>query len=141
MSARSIVFLGLAWLILLVGCSVRVGVNQKSETDMGSHHVVVKPGSTFTTSASSSGDGDETYEYSCGEVSITIRNEELLVNNVKYGKLNAGDPILVDNGKVFVADVDAHSLHAFDVSTGNPLWEFVSGGRIDSPPTCHRTSL
>ena len=87
----------------ILGCSVRMKTNEKSETDMGSHHVVVKPGRTFTSSSSSSGGGNTTYEYSCGDVSITIRNEELIVNNVTYGQLNAGDPVSVDNRKVFVA--------------------------------------
>ncbi len=38
-------------------------------------------------------------------------------------------------GKVFVAAVDAHTLHAFDAATGQPCWSFTTGGRIDSPPT------
>lgn len=38
-------------------------------------------------------------------------------------------------GKVFVAQVDAHTLHALDHATGKKLWQFIAGARIDSPPT------
>jgi len=89
---------------LFAGCSVEVTTNAKSETDMGSHHVVVKPRSTFTSSSSMSSGDTETHQFTCGEISITIRNEELIVNNVKYGKLENGQAVLIDNGKVFVAD-------------------------------------
>jgi hypothetical protein len=102
------VFIGLVIVGLLVGCSVKV--NEKNETDMGSHHVVIKPGSTFTSSSTSSGGDTEIYQYSCGDVSVTIRNDELIVNNVKYGTLSAGDPVLIDNGKVFVANQERQGI-------------------------------
>jgi outer membrane protein assembly factor BamB len=38
-------------------------------------------------------------------------------------------------GKLFVASVDTHTLHALDVKTGRPIWSCTTGGRIDSPPT------
>ena len=41
-------------------------------------------------------------------------------------------------GKVFVASVDTHTLHALDVKTGRPLWSYTTGGRIDSPPTYYK---
>jgi len=50
------------------------------------------------------------------------------------GKLTS--PVIA-NGKLIVASVDAHSLHALDAETGDRLWEFTAGGRIDSPPTIH----
>lgn len=96
------VAVGLILSLALAGCSVQVKVNEKDETDMGSHHVVVKPGSTFTRSSSSSGGGTDTYQYSCGDVSIEIKNEELIVNNVRYGELTSGVDILIDHGVVFV---------------------------------------
>ena len=43
-------------------------------------------------------------------------------------------PVVAD-GRLFVADKDAHLVHVLDVQTGNKLWSHVSGGRIDSPPT------
>ncbi len=95
--------LGMLVVTLLAGCSVEFNTNKEKETDMGTHHVVVRPGSTFTSSSLSSSGDDETYQFSCGEVSVTIQNEALMVNNVKYGTLKTGESILIDNGKVFVA--------------------------------------
>ena len=45
-------------------------------------------------------------------------------------------PVIAD-GKVFVAETDTHTLHALDAFTGKRLWDYVAGGRIDSPPTYH----
>lgn len=43
-------------------------------------------------------------------------------------------PTIADD-KVFVAQVDQHTLNALDARTGRVVWRFVAGGRIDSPPT------
>lgn len=91
---------GLVVALALSGCSFKV--NEKSETNMGSHHVVVKPGSTFTSNSSSSGGGNESYQYTSGDVSVEIRNEKLIVNNVRYGELKPGETVLVDHGAVLV---------------------------------------
>jgi len=48
------------------------------------------------------------------------------------GRLSA--PI-VAAGRVIVASIDAHTVHAVDAKTGKPLWQFLAGGRVDSPPT------
>ncbi len=37
--------------------------------------------------------------------------------------------------RVYVAARDAYTIHALSAATGEPLWTFVAGGRIDSPPT------
>jgi outer membrane protein assembly factor BamB len=50
------------------------------------------------------------------------------------GRLTA--PV-VAAGKLFVAQIDAHTVHAVDVDSGAPAWRFTAGGRIDSPPTIH----
>ncbi len=44
-------------------------------------------------------------------------------------------------GKVFVGDVDAHTLYTLDDSTGETLWTFTADGRIDSPPAYYRGSV
>jgi hypothetical protein len=93
---------GLILAIAVIGCSVEVEINKKDETDMGSHHVVIKPGSTFTSSSSSFKGDSKTYLYSCGDVTLEINNEELIVNNSRYGKLSPGVDILVDHGIVSV---------------------------------------
>lgn len=43
--------------------------------------------------------------------------------------------LVVVGNRLFVASVDAHTLHALDAESGTELWHFVAGGRIDSPPT------
>ncbi len=48
------------------------------------------------------------------------------------GKLTA---MTVAEGKCFVADSDAHTLHALDAPSGKRVWDFTATGRIDSPPT------
>ena len=40
-------------------------------------------------------------------------------------------------GKLFVAEIDAHTVHALDVTDGASLWSYTAGGRVDSPPTIH----
>ena len=50
------------------------------------------------------------------------------------GRLSS--PVVV-GGRMFVASVDAHRVHALKATTGDSLWSFAAGGRIDSPPTFH----
>ncbi|NQT13469.1 MAG: PQQ-binding-like beta-propeller repeat protein, partial [Planctomycetes bacterium] len=45
---------------------------------------------------------------------------------------------VIAGGKVFVAVVDSHRVHALDAATGEPAWTFTAGGRIDSPPSIDR---
>ncbi|MGD2174374.1 MAG: PQQ-binding-like beta-propeller repeat protein [Candidatus Brocadiaceae bacterium] len=45
---------------------------------------------------------------------------------------------VVAGGRLLVASVDTHTLHAVNARTGEMLWSFVAGGRIDSPPTIAR---
>jgi len=56
-------------------------------------------------------------------------------------RVNVGTKLtqpVVDNGRVFVADVTSHTVHALDLGTGNELWRFAAAGRVDSPPTLHK---
>jgi len=48
------------------------------------------------------------------------------------GKLS---PPVIAGGKLFVAAVDAGTVHALDAGTGKLVWSFTAGGRVDSPPT------
>ena len=43
-------------------------------------------------------------------------------------------PVIAD-GKVFLANIDRHAVVALDAQTGEELWCFTTGGRVDSPPT------
>jgi len=44
----------------------------------------------------------------------------------------------VAGGKVFIADIDAHTVVALDAAGGKILWEYTADGRVDSPPTYHK---
>jgi outer membrane protein assembly factor BamB len=44
-------------------------------------------------------------------------------------------------GKIFVAQIDQHTVHALDSKTGAVAWSFTAGSRVDSPPTYHRGAL
>jgi len=48
------------------------------------------------------------------------------------GKLSS---VTVADGKLFVASVDTHTMHALDAKTGDSVWSYTTGGRVDSPPT------
>ncbi|NQT87002.1 PQQ-binding-like beta-propeller repeat protein, partial [bacterium] len=54
------------------------------------------------------------------------------------GKLTA---VTVAGGKVFVAEVDRHTVHALDAETGKALWRVTVGGRVDSPPTYYQGAI
>jgi len=45
---------------------------------------------------------------------------------------------VVAGGRVFLAQVQTHTLHALDAGTGEVVWSRTLGGRIDSPPTIHQ---
>ena len=51
------------------------------------------------------------------------------------GKLT---PAVIAEGRVYVAQTDAHTLHALDAKTGEKLWSYTIGARIDSPPTINQ---
>jgi len=46
--------------------------------------------------------------------------------------------LTVAGGKVFVASIDAHVLYALDSASGKTAWSFLTGARIDSPPTVYQ---
>ena len=41
-------------------------------------------------------------------------------------------------GRLFVASIDRHQVHALNAASGEPLWQFTAGARVDSPPTVWR---
>ncbi|MGQ9574604.1 MAG: outer membrane protein assembly factor BamB family protein [Thermoguttaceae bacterium] len=45
---------------------------------------------------------------------------------------------VVAGGKVFVASIDTHTVHALAADSGTPAWSFTAGARVDSPPTVWR---
>ena len=51
------------------------------------------------------------------------------------GKLT--QPVIV-GGKVFVASIDTHTVHALSAADGKELWRYTAGGRVDSTPTIYK---
>jgi outer membrane protein assembly factor BamB len=49
--------------------------------------------------------------------------------------------VIVADGKLFVAEIDAHTVHCLDTNTGKILWSHITGGRVDSPPTYHEGAV
>ncbi len=47
----------------------------------------------------------------------------------------------IAGGKVFVAGVDTHTVHALSADDGTVLWHHTAGGRIDSTPSVHNDTL
>ena len=79
-----------------------------AETDLGNHHVTVRPNcqnASTTSLHDSETDGSSTiryHEFKCGDTTILIRGNLLSVNGRSYGTLNERDKIAVDYGKVRV---------------------------------------
>jgi outer membrane protein assembly factor BamB len=48
------------------------------------------------------------------------------------GRLSA---VTIAGGRVFVAAIDEHTIHCLDAKNGRPVWKYVAGGPVDSPPT------
>jgi outer membrane protein assembly factor BamB len=48
------------------------------------------------------------------------------------GRISA--PVVAE-GKVLVASVDAHTVHALDANGGEERWSYVAAGRVGTPPT------
>ena len=48
---------------------------------------------------------------------------------------------VVSHGKIFVAEINAHTIHTLDAASGKPLWSYTAGGRVDSPPTIHNSTV
>ncbi|NIM52242.1 MAG: PQQ-binding-like beta-propeller repeat protein, partial [Gemmatimonadales bacterium] len=46
--------------------------------------------------------------------------------------------VVIAEGKVFVAHVDAHTVYALDTKDGKQIWSYTASGRVDSPPTIHK---
>ena len=46
-------------------------------------------------------------------------------------------PVVAD-GKLFAASVDTHTVHALDAASGEKLWSYTAGARVDSPPTLYK---
>ena len=71
-----------------------------------------------------------------GRTKATIPAKLQLAWDVDLGG-RLSSPVVAD-GKLLVAAVDTHAVHALDAGTGKQLWRHTVGGRVDSPPTIDR---
>ena len=47
-------------------------------------------------------------------------------------------PVTVAAGMVFASDVEGYTVFVLDARSGRKRWRFITGGRVDSPPTYYR---
>jgi outer membrane protein assembly factor BamB len=48
---------------------------------------------------------------------------------------------VIAGGKVFVASIDAQTVHALGADDGREVWRFTAGGRVDSSPTVYKGTV
>ncbi len=41
------------------------------------------------------------------------------------------------NGKLYVSAIDTHTVYALNADSGDKIWSYTTGGRVDSPPTIY----
>jgi outer membrane protein assembly factor BamB len=71
-----------------------------------------------------------------GRTKVAIPTDLKQAWRVKIGeKLSTA---VAAEGKLFVAAIDTHTLHAIDLQNGREAWRYTAGGRVDSPPTIYR---
>ncbi|MHC4299990.1 MAG: outer membrane protein assembly factor BamB family protein, partial [Planctomycetota bacterium] len=46
-------------------------------------------------------------------------------------------PPVAAGGRVYVSLIDEHTVTALDAASGEAVWNFIAGGRVDTPPTIH----
>ena len=71
-------------------------------------------------------------------------SEELTAELVDAWSTELGGPLtapVISNGRVFVAQKEAHTVWALDSENGEPLWSYTVGGRVDSPPTIRQGTV
>lgn len=60
---------------------------------------------------------------------------------VSKWKVNLGGRLsspVISGNKLYIAQVDTHTVYAIDAAAGNVLWKYTTGGRVDSPPTIYQ---
>jgi hypothetical protein len=93
----------LAFLVLLTGCgrsnNLLLG---RVEANVGSHTVVVTDCYRFQAPPPERLANGDYHYMPCRDADVWIRSEEVTVNGTSYGRLNAGDGVLVDHGVVSI---------------------------------------
>jgi hypothetical protein len=76
-------------------------VDESATTTMGTHQVKVMPKEVPTLNWSN--ELTKTYVFISGNIRIKIKNNELIVNEKDYGKIQMNSTILIEQGKVFIS--------------------------------------
>ncbi len=74
-----------------------------------------------------------------GSVNTRVPDDATALWSAKLG--GTPTPPIAVGDRVFAALTDEHHVVCLDARDGKKLWEFVAGGRIDSPPTWHNGTL
>ena len=80
-----------------------------------------------------------TYRHDTGRTGSTP--DEVSADAATKWRLNLGGKLsspVSAGGKVYVAQIDAHTIHAIDSESGKILWSYTASGRVDSPPTIYK---
>ena len=70
-----------------------------------------------------------------GRAGSEVSSQLVRAWDVKVGE-EITPPVMAD-GRLYVAEKDAHTVHCLDSTSGDLLWRFTVAGRVDSPPTIH----
>jgi hypothetical protein len=89
--------------LIIAGCSRRNNLLLgRVEASVGTHTVVVTDCYRTSAPGPEQVDAAATHYMPCRDADVWIRGEELTVNGKSYGRLNAGDGVLVDHGVVSI---------------------------------------
>ena len=71
------------------------------------------------------------------KASVPVKVEKLWSVDVGKGLSQC----VISGGKLLVSTVDTHQVQALNAVTGEKLWEYTAGGRVDSAPTLYRGTV
>jgi len=111
-------------------------VTDAQRLEKGPAYAEIRKSSRTATAETRKVDDWPTYRYNAARHGATPAAVGVALNQSWRTKLGGvlTAPVAVGN-RVFVAANDAHTVHALDLGTGKEVWSFVTGGRVDSPPT------
>jgi hypothetical protein len=94
--------------LIFTGCSRRNNLLLgRVEARVGTHTVVVTDCYRTSVPGPEQAGATATHYMPCRDADVWIRGEELAVNGRSYGRLNAGDGVLVDHGVVSIQRMQA----------------------------------
>ncbi len=86
----------------IFGCGTKATVEKYSEVQLGTNIIRVIPYSDQTSNSSYIENGNEVFEYKCGNTLVRVKNHKIKVNGKLHGVFESGDVATIENGKVYV---------------------------------------